>query len=96
MNANHSKTKKEKELADNARLLRAWKKFHREQREAVLAGPHGAVLSELFRMFANIQHVTPAQRRELVPGEVGERLGQHVVHDLRVLRRPASHEQAQR
>ena len=61
MNANHSKTKKEKELADNARLLRAWKKFHREQREAVLAGPHGAVLSELFRMFANIQHVTPAQ-----------------------------------
>jgi len=61
MNPNHSKTKKEKELADNARLLRAWKKFHREQREAVLAGPHGAVLSELFRMFANIQHVTPAQ-----------------------------------
>jgi len=52
MNANHSKTKKEKELADNARLLRAWKKFHREQREAVLAGPHGAVLSELFRMYA--------------------------------------------
>jgi len=61
MNPNRSKAKQEKELADNARLLRAWKKFHREEREAVLAGPHGAVLSELFRMFANIQHVAPAQ-----------------------------------
>jgi hypothetical protein len=61
MNPSHPKTKKEKELVDNARLLRAWKNFHREEREAVLAGPHGAVLSELFRMFANIQHVTPAQ-----------------------------------
>jgi len=61
MNPNRSKAKQEKELADNARLLRAWKKFHREEREAVLAGPHGALLSELFRMFANIQHVAPAQ-----------------------------------
>src|SRR5215831_11771548 len=60
-NPNHPKTEKEKELVDNARLLRAWKKFHREERETVLAGPHGAVLSELFRMFANIQHVAPAQ-----------------------------------
>jgi hypothetical protein len=51
----------EKELRDNARLLRAWKKFHREEREAVLSGSHGAVLSELFRMFKNLQHVRPAQ-----------------------------------
>jgi len=42
MNPNRSKAKQEKELADNARLLRAWKKFHREEREAVLAGPHSA------------------------------------------------------
>jgi hypothetical protein len=51
----------EKEIRDNARLLRAWKKFHREEREAVLVGPHGSVLSELFRMFANLKHVQPAQ-----------------------------------
>ena len=50
-----------KKLADDARLLRAWKKFHREEREAVLAGPHAAVLSELFRMFKNLQHVQPSQ-----------------------------------
>ncbi|HKQ85194.1 MAG TPA: hypothetical protein VJS43_00350 [Candidatus Acidoferrales bacterium] len=54
------KAKKEKELADDARLLRAWKKFHREEREAVLAGPYGATLAELFRMFANMKHVAPA------------------------------------
>ena len=51
----------EKEIRDNARLLRAWKKFHREEREAVLAGPHSAVLSELFRMFKNLEHLRPAQ-----------------------------------
>jgi len=51
----------EKELRDNARLLRWWKAWHREQREAALAGPHGAVLAELFRMFKNLQHVQPAQ-----------------------------------
>src|SRR5215831_5627853 len=61
MNPNRSNTKKEKELADNARLLRAWKKFHREEREAVLAGPYGTALTELFRMFANMKHVRPSQ-----------------------------------
>ena len=53
--------KQEKKLADDARLLRAWKKFHREEREAVLAGPHSVVLAGLFRMFAHLQHVQPAQ-----------------------------------
>src|SRR6516164_1383560 len=55
------RTAKEKELRDNARLLRAWKKFHHEEREAVLTGPHGAVLSELFRMFKNLKHLQPSQ-----------------------------------
>jgi hypothetical protein len=51
----------EKEIADQAKLTRAWKAWHREQRDLVLAGPHGAVLSELFRMLDNLQHVQPAQ-----------------------------------
>src|SRR5262245_40963289 len=34
--------KEQKKLADDARLLRAWKAFHREERETVLAGPHGS------------------------------------------------------
>jgi hypothetical protein len=51
----------EQKLAADQRLLRAWKKFHREEREAALAGPHGAVLSELFRVIDNLQHVQPSQ-----------------------------------
>jgi hypothetical protein len=58
--------KKDKKLADNERLLRWWKKFHAEEKAAVLAGPHGAVLSELFRMFKNLQHVQPSQLIGLV------------------------------
>ena len=56
-----SQSEKDKKLADNERLLRWWKKFHREERDLALAGPHGAVLAELFRMFKNLQHVRPAQ-----------------------------------
>jgi hypothetical protein len=55
------KSDKDKKLADDARLLRAWKAFHREERETALAGPHAAVLSELFRMFKNLAHVRPSQ-----------------------------------
>src|SRR5262249_36988347 len=55
------RTAKEKELADNARLLRAWKRFHRDERDAALSGPHARTLAELFRMFANLKHVQPAQ-----------------------------------
>jgi hypothetical protein len=38
---------KNEELADNARLLRAWKKWHREQLEEVLTGPHGAAVAQV-------------------------------------------------
>jgi len=54
-------TKRDKKLADDARLLKWWRAWHREQLEQALAGPHGAVLAELFRMFKNLQHVQPAQ-----------------------------------
>jgi hypothetical protein len=36
---------KNQELADNATLLRTWKRWHREQLEEVLAGPHGAAVA---------------------------------------------------
>src|SRR5262249_52489558 len=62
----NSKQARERELADNARLLRAWRAFHREERHAVLAGPHAATLVELFRAFANIECVKPAQLIGLV------------------------------
>jgi hypothetical protein len=56
-----ARCKNDKKLADDARLLRWWKAWHREQREAVLAGPHGVALSELFRMFENLRHAQPSQ-----------------------------------
>jgi hypothetical protein len=54
-------TAQEKKLADNERLLRRWKVWRREQREAVLAGPHGVVLGELLRMIKNLEHIRPSQ-----------------------------------
>jgi len=52
---------KEKELADQARLTRAWRSWPPEERNAALSGPHSAVLSELFRMFKNLKHLQPSQ-----------------------------------
>jgi hypothetical protein len=57
----NSKQERERERAGDAKMFRAWKKFHRDEREAVLAGPHGAVLSELFRMLKNLEHMQPSQ-----------------------------------
>ena len=48
-------------LADEARTIRAWRTWHCEERQAVLAGPHGAALRELFRMFENLRYLRPAQ-----------------------------------
>jgi hypothetical protein len=52
---------REQEQADEARLLKSWKKYHAEEREAVETGPHGSVLAELFRMLDNLAFVSPAQ-----------------------------------
>lgn len=40
------KSEKEQKLADDARLLRAWPKWHRERLEEVLAGPHGTAVAQ--------------------------------------------------
>jgi hypothetical protein len=42
-------------------LLRLWRQWHREERDAALAGPHGRLLAEVFRMFANLRNVQPSQ-----------------------------------
>jgi hypothetical protein len=55
------RTAADKKLAEDQKLLRWWKAWHREQRDAVLTGPHGPVLTELLRAIANLQHVQPAQ-----------------------------------
>jgi hypothetical protein len=42
-------------------LLKEWRRWHREERDAALAGPHGRLLAEVFRMFANLRNVQPSQ-----------------------------------
>jgi hypothetical protein len=54
-------TPKEKELADNAYLLRAWKKHHAEQLSEALAGIHRDVMGRLMAHLANLRSA-----RELV------------------------------
>ena len=52
-------SEKDKKLADDARLLRWWKAWHRKQRDEALAKYPD--LAELFRMFKNLEHLRPAQ-----------------------------------
>ena len=40
---------KDKELADNATLLPAWRAWHREQLEEALAGPHGTAVAQVVK-----------------------------------------------
>jgi hypothetical protein len=51
----------EKELADDARLPRAWRKWHAEQLEEALASMHGAVLARLMEELKDLRSA-----RELV------------------------------
>ena len=46
--------KQRQKLADDARLLRAWRKWHREEREQALAGPHGAMIERLMFILDNL------------------------------------------
>src|SRR5262249_30232165 len=61
MSPDRPKTEKEKELTDNARLLRVWKKLHREKLEEALAGIHRDVMERLMTRLANLRSA-----RELV------------------------------
>jgi len=48
--------KAQKELADNARLLRAWKRWHAEQLQEALEGAHAAVLRRLMEQLKNLHN----------------------------------------
>jgi hypothetical protein len=55
------KTERDKELRDNAHLLRAWKRWHREQLEEALADVHADVMRRLMAQLKNL-----GSARELV------------------------------
>jgi hypothetical protein len=45
----------ERERAENARLLRDWHGFHRAERKAVLAGPHGPMFERLLYLLKSLE-----------------------------------------
>jgi hypothetical protein len=44
----------EEKLADDARLLRVWRRWHRDELEAAVAGPHGAVATRLVQLLRDL------------------------------------------
>jgi hypothetical protein len=55
--------RKEQELADNAHLLRAWKRWHHEQLEETLNGPHGPAVAQVM---AFLRHMKPDSAPALI------------------------------
>jgi hypothetical protein len=55
------KSEKDKKLVDDARLMRSWRAWHREQLEGALTGVHGNVME---RLIAQLKDLRAA--RELV------------------------------
>jgi hypothetical protein len=52
-----------KKLADDARLVRAWHRWHREQLEEALAGPHGVITMQVVTF---LETMTPASANALL------------------------------
>ena len=49
-----TRTATDRKLADDARLLRAWRNWHRDELEAALVGPHGAVATRLVQLLRDL------------------------------------------
>jgi hypothetical protein len=48
------KTEKEKKLADDARLLRAWRNWHAEELTEALNGPHHQIVEPLMEILKRL------------------------------------------
>jgi hypothetical protein len=57
------KSEKDKALADNSYLLRAWRRWHREQLDQALAGPHGPIVTHVMTF---LETMTPASANALL------------------------------
>jgi hypothetical protein len=53
----------EKELCDGAHLLRAWKRWHADQLEETLNGPHGTAVAQVV---AFLKHMQPGSASALI------------------------------
>jgi hypothetical protein len=57
--------KTQKKLADDSKLLRAWKRWHRDQLDAVLAGPHAVIATQVMTFLEKME-MTPASANALL------------------------------
>jgi hypothetical protein len=57
------KAEKDQKLADDAYLLRAWRKWHRERLDEVLAGPHAVIATQIVEF---LKTMTPASANALL------------------------------
>jgi hypothetical protein len=46
---------KQQKLAADTRMLKAWRRWHREQLDEALAGPHGTIIAELVRILGALE-----------------------------------------
>jgi hypothetical protein len=60
---------KDKELADNAHLLRAWRKWHRERLDEVLAGPHAVIATQVVEFLKTMSPGSAGALLELMRGQ---------------------------
>ena len=54
---------REQKLANDARLVRAWKRWHHDQLEETLNGPHGAAVA---KVMAFLKHMKPDSAPALI------------------------------
>jgi hypothetical protein len=60
--------RQQQKLADDACLLRAWHKWHREERERALLGPHGAMIERLVFILDSLSPQSASLLRAYVRG----------------------------
>jgi hypothetical protein len=48
------KSAKQEQLEENSHLLRQWKRWHAEQRDAALRGPHGRLVGQLLEILRSL------------------------------------------
>ena len=58
-----NKAERNKELEDNHRLMRAWKRWHREKLDEALAGPHAVIATQVVEF---LKTMTPASANALL------------------------------
>jgi hypothetical protein len=56
-------SEKDKKLADDERLLRAWRNWHRERLDEAMAGPHGVVVVQVVEF---LKTMSPASANALL------------------------------